>query len=225
MSFLGIGGGGNLFSTLVSTVAQTALATVTGGASALIQAALTQAISSIGQQVIQMVGQQLGLPQSVIDLAQSAFAASSGNTGGAFQSIGESAAGLAAATGGGAFEAGEIDRQMNGIVQDLVDKTLEKARTGGRDEDGNTVGGGANGKSFMLRLALALGSVLDAKMERMAEIGEKIDAESQKKKPQMGSLSAEMTAVGKELDFVSQALNNALKSIGESASTLARKQG
>ena len=225
MSFLGIGGGGNLFSTLVSTVAQTALASVTGGASALIQAALTQAISSIGQQVLQVVGQQLGLPQSVIDLAQSAFSAASGNTGGAFQSISESAAGLAAATGGGSFEAGEIERQMNDIVQDLVDKTLEKARTGGRDEDGNSIPGGANGKSFMLRLALALGSVLDAKMERMAEIGEKIDAESQKKKPKMGSLSAEMTAVGKELDFVSQALNNALKSIGESASTLARKQG
>ncbi|MCZ4109204.1 hypothetical protein O3U67_13995 [Brevundimonas diminuta] len=225
MSLLGSVGGGNLFSTLVSTVAQAALATVTGGASALIQAALTQVISSIGQQVLQQVGQALNLPQSVIDLSIGAFAAATGNSAGAFQSIGESAAGLAQATGGGAFEAGGIERQMNDIVQDLVDKTLEKARTGGRDEEGNAVPGGLNGKSFMLRLALALGSVLDAKMERMAEIGEKIDAESQKKKPKMGSLSAEMTAVGKELDFVSQALNNALKSIGESASTLARKQG
>lgn len=224
MSGLGgiLGGSGlNIANLLMSA----SIGALTGGASLVVQAALTQAISSIAQQVIQQVGQQLGLPQSVVDLAQGAFSAAAGNPGGAFQSIGESAAGLAAATGGGAFETGEIDRQMNDIVQDLVDKTLEKARTGGRDEDGNTVGGGANGKSFMLRLALALGSVLDAKMERMAEIGEKIDAESQKKKPKMGSLSAEMTAVGKELDFVSQALNNALKSIGESASTLARKQG
>ena len=175
------------------------------------------AILAIGMTFVLLTGQ--------IDLSIGAFAAATGNTGGAFQSIGESAAGLAQATGGGAFEAGGIERQMNDIVQDLVDKTLEKARTGGRDEEGNAIPGGLNGKSFMLRLALALGSVLDAKMERMAEIGEKIDAESQKKKPKMGSLSAEMTAVGKELDFVSQALNNALKSIGESASTLARKQG
>jgi len=215
----GIGGGGFNIGSLIS---QAALAVATGGTSALVQAALTQVVSSIGQQ---QVGQALGLPQSVIDLSIGAFAAATGNTGGTFQSIGESAAGLAQATGGGAFEAGGIERQMNDIVQDLVDKTLEKARTGGRDEEGNAIPGGLNGKSFMLRLALALGSVLDAKMERMAEIGEKIDAESQKKKPKMGSLSAEMTAVGKELDFVSQALNNALKSIGESASTLARKQG
>ncbi len=34
---------------------------------------------------------------------------------------------------------------------------------------------------------------------------------------------AEMTAVGKELDFVSQALNNALKSIGESAAPVKAK--
>ncbi len=122
----------------------------------MIQAALTQVISSIGQQVLQQVGQALNLPQSVIDLSIGAFAAATGNSAGTFQSIGESAAGLAQATGGGAFEAGGIERQMNDIVQDLVDKTLEKARTGGRDEEGNAVPGGLHARATATEAAWRL---------------------------------------------------------------------
>ena len=125
----GIGGGGFNIGSLISTAA---LAAVTGGASLAVQTALRQVVSSIAQEVLQQVGQQLGLPQAAIDVAQGAFSAASGNLPGSIGSIGSAATGLASSLGLGAFEAGQIERQSNDIVRDLVENTLEKARNGGR---------------------------------------------------------------------------------------------
>lgn len=72
----------------INIVSQVALAAATGGTSMLLQAAITAVVSAVAQQVIQQVGQQLGLPPEVINMAQSAFQAASGNVGGAAQGVG-----------------------------------------------------------------------------------------------------------------------------------------
>lgn len=221
MSFFGIGGGGNIFSSLISTVAQAALAAATGGTSLALTAAMGSLFSQIGQQVIQQVGQQLGLPQSVIDIAQGAFSASVGDYQGMASNISEASQNLASLTGGGNFEAGQIERDANALVREFTENALKNMRENG-DGEGSNVGGK---KSFLVQLALAMGKVIDSKMERAVELGEKLDAEQSKDKPVTGSITAEMTAVGQEIGLITQALNNVIKSIGEAGSTLARKQG
>jgi hypothetical protein len=215
----GIGGGGFNIGSLVSTAA---LAVATGGTSLAVSVALKSLMTQIGSAVIQQVGQQLGLPQAVIDVAQGAFHAATGDFAGAASNLSEASEQLASAVGGGAFEAGEIERQANDVVRQLTENTLKRAREG----EGGAESGGAEGKkSFLVRLAEALGKIVDSKMERAIELGEKIDKAQDSKKPKVASLSAEMQAVGQEIGFITQALNTVIKSIGESASTLARKQG
>lgn len=218
----GIGGGGF---NIASMVSQAALAVATGGTSLALTAAMGSLFSQIGQQVIQQLGQQLGLPQSVIDIAQGAFAGATGDYSGAASNISEASRNLASAAGGGDFEAGEIERGANDAVREFTENALKSMREGGTDGEGNRSSGPEGKKSFLVQLALAMGKVIDAKMERAVKLGEELDAEQSKDKPTTGSITAEMTAVGQEIGFITQALNNVIKSIGESASTLARKQG
>lgn len=214
----GIGGGGFNIGSLISTAA---LAVATGGTSLAVSMALKGLMTQIGSAVIQQVGQQLGLPQSVIDIAQGAFSAATGDYQGLASNISEASQNLASVTGGGNFEAGQIERDSNALVREFTENALKNIRENG-DGEGSNVGGK---KSFLVQLALAMGKVIDSKMERAVELGEKLDAEQSKDKPVTGSITAEMTAVGQEISLITQALNNVIKSIGEAGSTLARKQG
>jgi hypothetical protein len=86
-----------------------------------------------------------------------------------------------------------------------------------------------------MRIAQALGEMMDNKMNAMASKGEELGSlgknDSMKKdgsfnaegQSQYGKVSGEMQALGQELSILSQALSNTLKSIGEGSSTLARK--
>ena len=168
--------------------------------------------TAIMQQVIQQVGQQLGLPPAVINMAQQAFSAASGqpfnpmSVGQAVQQFGEM---LGAST----TEVGQAQRGANDVVKQMVDSILKRARDGGSDEDGAT-----GAESRLMKLAKAMGKLLDKKMDQMIATGEKMD-----KSEKQGSLSAQMQALGQELGMISNALNNTIKSIGESNTTLARK--
>lgn len=238
MSFLS-GIGGNLFSSVASIALQGALGIATGGASLLVTTALKGLMMSIGDQLLQNIGQKLGLPQSVIDLAQATFHGAAGDPGGAIQNIGEASQGLASAAGVDHFGAGEIQNQAYNIV-DQLQKNVQEKLENGTDEDGNSRGSAktraagaqaAGGESFLVRLALALGKAIDAKMDEQLKIAGEIDeaknkAEGGDKKAdsQITQQGAKLTALGQEITILSNALNTALKSIGESVSTLARKQ-
>lgn len=238
MSFLS-GIGGNLFSSVASIALQGALGIATGGASLLVTTALKGLMMSIGDQLLQNIGQKLGLPQSVIDLAQATFHGAAGDPGGAVQNIQEASQGLGAAAGLDDFGTGEIQRQSFDIV-DHLQKNVQEQLENGSDEDGNSRGSAktraaasasAGGESFLVRLALALGKAIDAKMDEQLKIAGEIDdaknkAEGGDKKAdsQITQQGAKLTALGQEITILSNALNTALKSIGESVSTLARKQ-
>ena len=239
MSFLGIGGGGNLFSSIANIALQGALGVATGGASLMVTTALKGLMMSIGDQLLQNIGQKLGLPQGAIDFAQAAFHGAAGDPGGAIQNIGEASQGLGLAAGLDQFGTGEVERNAFNIV-DQLQKNVQDRLENGSDEDGNVRGNAktraagasaAGGESFLVRLALALGKAIDAKMDEQLKIaGEIDDAKNAAEGGDKGADSnitqqgAKLTALGQEITILSNALNTALKSIGESVSTLARKQ-
>ena len=84
-----------------------------------------------------------------------------------------------------------------------------------------------SGESFLMRLAMALGSAVDHKMDEQLKQAQTIDEKAQKgdggDKSQVTQDGAKLTALGQEISILSNALNTALKTIGEAVSTLARK--
>jgi len=210
MSGIFSGGGLNIGS-LFSTVA---LAALTGGTSLAFQAVFQQIISSVASQVIQQVGQQLGLPQGVIDVAQGVFQAASGNPGGAAMSLTD-----AVQNAGDTFDLspqqqGDLQRTAEEVAQSWTSSFIEQAR--------DAEGGSSKGDSFLVALAKALGKVMDGKMGQMKAKTDQLGG-LDSKDSKYGQLTAEIQALGQEMNMVSQALNNSIKSIGEAGSTLARK--
>jgi hypothetical protein len=143
--------------------------------------------TAIMQQVIQQVGQRLGLPPAVISMAQQAFSAASGqpfnpqSVAGAVQQFGDM-------MGASPAEIGDAQRGANEVVKQLVDSVLKQARDGGGEE------GSSAGESRLVKLAKAMGKLLDKKMDKIIEVGEKMDGAKKQ-----GSLSAEMQALSQAM--------------------------
>jgi hypothetical protein len=167
--------------------------------------------TAIMQQVIQQVGQQLGLPPAVINMAQQAFSAASGQPFNP-QSVASAVEQFGQMMGANPTEIGDAQRGANDVVKQLVDSVLKQARDGGGED------GPSTGESRLVKLAKAMGKLLDKKMDKIIEVGEKMDGAKKQ-----GSLSAEMQALSQEMSMISNALNNMIKSIGEANTTLARK--
>ncbi len=71
-----------------------------------------------------------------------------------------------------------------------------------------------------MALALALGSVLDTKLDKMSSLANSIQgAEGEDISKKM----AQLNVLGQEFSIISNALNTTIKAVGEAASTLARK--
>lgn len=212
----------------VNLVSQAALGIATGGTSIIAQLA-TQVVSQIAQQVLQQVGQQLGLPQPMIDGAIGAFGMASGNPGLAAQAFGSAAQGAAAAAeqlGASPSESGDLQRQVEDTVQQLMDRVNEQMVNGDNNEDGGAKGarGKRGGESFLMALARVMGQALDHKLDDQMQAAKDLDqANSGGDKSHISEMSARVQALGQEVGMISNALNNSIKSIGEAATTLARK--
>jgi len=205
-------GGGLSIGSLFSTAA---LAALTGGTSLAFQSIFQQIISSVASQVIQQVGQQLGLPQGVIDLAQGVFQAASGNPGGVAQSLTDSVQNASDTFNLSPQQQGDLQRSAEDVAQSWTTSILDQVREGGE-------GKSTKGDSFLVALAKALGKVMDGKMTQMKAKTDQLGG-LDSKDSKYGQLTAEIQALGQEMNMVSQALNNSIKSIGEAGSTLARK--
>ncbi|MBV7256945.1 hypothetical protein KCG44_09140 [Pacificimonas sp. WHA3] len=182
------------FGSIVNFAAQAALGIATGGTSMLATMAMQQIVSAIGQQVIQQLGQQLGLPQSIIDTAQGAFAGALGDTQGATQNYQEAISGFAEQFGMSPMDEGNILRAADSLYSKL-DEVLQEfmqsnARGGRAASQGQGAGGAGEGGvqaadglvadvtaegGFLVKLAALLGEVLDKKMEQMGNLAESIN--------------------------------------------------
>lgn len=216
--FLGIGGGGF---NLVSMVAQGALAAMTGGTS-LIATLATQIATQIAKQVIQQVGQQLGLPESAISGVIAGFDAATGNVGGAATDVGSALSSAAQQLNLSHTEQGQLANQVDSLTTSMTNQMLDAIKSG----DDKATKDSGKGQSILMKIAIALGKQMDSKMTAMAANSDKIGNLGEvtgKNQSELGQLTGKVQAEGQELSMLSSALSNTLKSIGDAASTLARK--
>ncbi|MEO0501480.1 MAG: hypothetical protein AAF205_13180, partial [Pseudomonadota bacterium] len=124
-------GGGNIF----NIAAQVAMGVATGGSSIAMQMAMRAVMSAVGQQLLQQMGQSLGLPQSMIDMAQASFCSACGDTMGAQQNLQEAIGGLGEAAGFSPFETGALQNQLDNYIAQLVLQAAQEfGQSGGREQ-------------------------------------------------------------------------------------------
>lgn len=225
---------GNVFKSLINPMTLAQLAMGPAGWASIAMKAIG---SAIAQQLIQKIGEQIGLPPAAIDLAQTAFASASGQPGLARQNIGEAVSGLARSLNLSPSESGKLQRELNGAadksfnnLMEIVDNFKKKRAEGGEDEE---VGG-----SWLVALARAMGKSMDAKAAQIKEKSDSIatladkdvtkdktglSGESQKNQNKLSSETTLLQAYSQEMSFISNAATNAIKTIGESLTTNARK--
>jgi hypothetical protein len=227
MSFMGIG-------SIVTTAAELAAAASTGGASLAVTEIVKQVASKVAQELIQDLGQQMGLPQPLIDAAKGAVAEGMGDTQSAmkdFQSAEQGVAQMiapnATPTQQGQIASG-VD-SIRGSTSNAIDQLNMEAvkNSQGEDSDGNAQGlgagrsahGGASaagGGSWLLALAKALGSMLD---QAQNELQQTMDGTNWK---DAGAV-AQFQAQSQEFSLLMNTATNVLKTVGDSLSTMARK--
>lgn len=188
-----------------------------------------QLLSTVGQEVIQNLGSEMGLSQSVIDMAQGSFAASVGDARGVLQNVQETRQSMVndflSGMNASPLQQGQFMNDVQNLVRDLIEMGRKEAQEGNGEGEES-----AGGESFLVAFAKALGKTMDSKMDRMMDISKKIDKEIQgandsggKKQAVISELSAELQGLSQEVNILSQALTNSVKSVGEASSTLARK--
>ncbi len=227
------------------------------GGQMMAQALGKELVSMMGQELIQKLGTEMGLPQSAIDAAQAAFCSEIGDTAGAKRNHREAGnTGFLNSLSKGevrdskqflevilnGFDAspaqrGNAERAFGEYydgVSDIINQLLKK-RTDESRASSASGGPNADGKSLLVAIAIALGSVVDEKMfamkDKTEELGnldtakDKEDVAGQQEfQKAYGQLTGEISALGQELKMVSEAMSSTIKSIGEASSTLARKQ-
>lgn len=173
---------------------------------------------AIAQEVLQQVGQELGLPQAVIDTVKATFAQSVGMSGGGAiaESLSTAVNTLASEAGMTPVQAGAVERDANWAIQDMVRDLIGS-------EEFRAIRAGGSGRGFLERIALALGHALDQKMNKAAALADRIGQQGKDESSQLGKLNGQLSAVSQEINILSNALNNVIKSIGEAQSTMARK--
>jgi hypothetical protein len=192
--------------------------------------------SQIAMNLIQRLGQQMGLPSSMINLAQAAFANASGQPGLVQGNLREAVADLTRDLDLRPSDAGQLQRELMSASDKSMSSLMEIAgkyrRKGGGGEDEET------GGSWLVALARAMGKVMDAKAAQIKEKSDSIatlagaevtkdktglSAASQQNQNKLSSETTLLQAYTQEMTFISNAATNSIKTIGESLTTNARK--
>lgn len=168
--------------------------------------------AQIGMNFIQQIGRQLGLPQSAIDLAQAAFAQNMGMPGLARREISQAVQGLANDFSFSPRQTAEMIRTANDAIGDMAARLAE-----GEDIRRARAAGGAEGGGWLMALAAVMGEKLNAKAEQVQKLAGQITDKTPDKTAKFGAAS-------QEFGIMMNATNNAIKSLGEGLSTMARKQ-
>jgi hypothetical protein len=219
------------------------------GPAAPLALAVQTVYARVAMTAIQQFGQQMGLPQPMIDMAQAAFAQSAGltslfnqnlqqaasglgirqfdsflgrvlgreSTG--FQNLRETISNMAQQAGLSPTQQGQVSNTGDRLLETMMNFMRSNAQ---RDSEGEIAGG--NGGGFLARMARALGKLLDNKINRMVQVSEQIGNQGNSNTSQLGELNGELQKLNQEISIISNALNTSLKAVGESQSTLARKQ-
>lgn len=208
----------SIFSSIVRAVANPAtIAQIAMGPAGWASLATRVVVSAVAQQAIQQLGQQLGLPQGVINMAQSAFAQAAG-TQGLPNNIRDAVSQLAEQFDLSPSEQGQVQRSAENSLRSLIDGLLEA------DEFKEARRGGKSGESIFMRIATILGKMADKKLGQMASLAEQIGGTKDgTKQNKITELSGQMNARAQEFGLISQAMTTVIKTTGENMATIARK--
>ncbi|MCJ2189076.1 hypothetical protein [Novosphingobium beihaiensis] len=214
---MGLFGGLSLSSINPLNIAQLAM-----GPAGWASLAASTMFSSFGQQVIQQLGTSLGLPQPMIDIAQAGFAGTMGDYNGAFSNVNEAVEGLGSQIGMSLTDIASNQSSAQSAVDRMVSMITDRLRESGVDTSSTDSGDG----SLLMKIAKALGELLDNKMTQMANLSDDIGnlgTVDNKNQSKLGQLTGELQGLTQETSLLSNALGNTIKSIGEANTTLARK--
>lgn len=201
---------GGLLSSVVNP-ANIALAMTGPGGWAMIAAKTIG--SAIGQQVIQALGDQLGLPQSITNLAKHAFAAASG-TQGMPDTIRGAVAELAEQYGLSPAQQGQLQRAANEDAGTLFNKLSEAAKDGEQQAKAKS-----KGRSWLQVIADSMGNALDAKVKDIDTKGSALENNKKSIKA-----STELQVATQEFSYMMNTASTVIKTLGEGLSGMARKQ-
>lgn len=197
---------GSVFSNVINP---TNLAMLAAGPAGWASLAVKTLMSSIGQEIIQQIGSQLGLPQSTIDLAQGAFAASMGDTQGVQQNLQEAMQGV-----GDAFDF--TPTQQGEFEGNVTDSLNDMAMQGMRDAEKASGGEGGEG-GWLMAMAKALGSELNDMASEMESMANKISKDTP-------DITTKFSALSQQFSILFNAASTAIKAVGEGMAQTARKQ-
>ena len=249
MSFLG-----GIVKTLVNPVS---LAQIAMGPAGWASLAVRTIGVAIGKEVIQQLGQKLGLPQSMISMAQTAFSAAAG--GGrpdlasvlgraAPSSVGDAVNLVARQFNFSPAQEGNLARSANNMTSMLLTEMFEKAKAETEKPEAleKPEAGTARKGSWLQALAEAMGAIVDDKMDEITDLSDKITkqnasnkkftdgvgakeanvkvtGEMQSNQTKLGTLTSKLQAATQEMSIMQNTISNALKTIGEAQSGMARK--
>ena len=172
---------------------------------------MTQAVSAVAQQIVQQAGDAIGAPQSMIDMAQGHVAGALGDPEGAGRNLEESIEAYGKEVGTTPSQIGDVQRQVSEQIQKAGEEAMQT------DEAKEAKAGGAGGKGGWLHaLAQALGKAADKAAADLEQKASKLDGATP-------SQSAEYSADAQAFGMLMNAINQAIKTIGESLNTVARK--
>ncbi len=183
-----------------------------GGPAGFMAAAAKTLITQIGMNAIQQLGQQLGVPQSMIDMAQASFAASTGMPNIARQEIRQAVSGLAEQFDLSPMQQGELQRAATQDLNNFI-STLSESQEAREAR----AGGGRQGGNWLMALAEALGEKLDGMADELGDMAESLSKDDP-------SMTAKFGALSQQFGMMFNATSTAIKSIGEAMSNMARKQ-
>lgn len=200
---------GSIFSNVINP---SSIAMLAAGPAGWATLAAQSLMSAVGQQIIQQLGDQLGVPQSMIDLAQAQFAGSMGDFQGVRTNLNEAIEGFAGPMNAGPAQTGAAQSQMNDAVNNLVADLAES-----REAKEAKAGGAAGAGGWLMAIATTLGRELD----QMAGDLEQMAGQLSKDDP---SMTAQFGALSQQFGMMFNATSTAIKAIGEAMSGMARKQ-
>jgi hypothetical protein len=238
---------GDFFKVLTNPLSLLALAS---GPVGLLANLFKDLFASIGAQLINQIGQMLGLPMSTISQALDIFGGQIGKPNGFFNNSGQSGVRQAVdniqrQTGLSNYDSGQLFNSSQFSISSMIDaikSKIEEALAGAKGKGKDGKGAQTNVAAeldikggFLVALALALGQVMDRKSDDIVKLAKQINDDGQatvgtevksgdtSRASRLQQQTSLLQGLSQELNTLSQALANALKSIGEGQQTVARK--
>ena len=170
-------------------------------------------LKNLGAGILDQVLEKAGLPPAIKDAMQAVLAGAMGDYAGVSQNLKEMMDGLSQNMS--PFDFCQLEKSV-GKLEDAVGKLVDICKD--LDKKGVPAPGGSEGGSWLMQLAEKLGDMLNDKAKDLDKKASKLSEGDSKPKD-----TAKFEAASKEFNMLFEAVNNAIKTIGDGLVSAARK--